>query len=100
MMNIQALMKQAQAMQKNLMDSKKKIEEMTFEGTSELVTVKMNGKREILSVKIKEDTHLEQDDFEILEDMVMIAVNDALKKVEQEINSKLGSQAGALGGLL
>ena len=47
MMNIQALMKQAQAMQKNLMDSKKKIEEMTFEGTSELVTVKMNGKREI-----------------------------------------------------
>mgnify|MGYP002729096320 FL=1 len=60
----------------------------------------MNGKREILSVKIKEDTHLEQDDFEILEDMVMIAVNDALKKVEQEINSKLGSQAGALGGLL
>lgn len=100
MMNIQALMKQAQAMQKNLMDSKKKIEEMTFEGTSELVTVKMNGKREILSVKIKEDTHLEQDDFEILEDMVMIAVNNALKKVEQEINSKLGSQAGALGGLL
>lgn len=99
-MNIQALMKQAQAMQKKLMDSKKKIEEMTFEGTSELVTVKMNGKREILSVKIKEDTHLEQDDFEILEDMVMIAVNDALKKVEQEINSKLGSQAGALGGLL
>ncbi len=99
-MNIQALMKQAQAMQKNLMDSKKKIEEMTFEGTSELITVKMNGKREILSVKIKEDTHLEQDDFEILEDMVMIAVNDALKKVEQEINSKLGSQAGALGGLL
>lgn len=99
-MNIQALMKQAQAMQKNLMDSKKKIEEMTFEGISELVTVKMNGKREILSVKIKEDTHLEQDDFEILEDMVMIAVNDALKKVEQEINSKLGSQAGALGGLL
>ena len=99
-MNIQALMKQAQAMQKNLMDSKKKIEEMTFEGTSELVTVKMNGKREILSVKIKEDTHLEQDDFEILEDMVMIAVNDALKKVEQEINSKLGSQTGALGGLL
>lgn len=99
-MNIQTLMKQAQAMQKNLMDSKKKIEEMTFEGTSELVTVKMNGKREILSVKIKEDTHLEQDDFEILEDMIMIAVNDALKKVEQEINSKLGSQAGALGGLL
>lgn len=99
-MNIQALMKQAQAMQKNLMNSKKKIEEMTFEGNSELVTIKMNGKREILSVKIKEDTSLEKDDIEILEDMIMIAVNDALKKVEKEINSKLGGQAEALGGLL
>lgn len=99
-MNIQALMKQAQAMQKNLMDSKKKIEEMTFEGNSELITIQMNGKREVLSVKIKENTQLEQDDIEILEDMIMIAVNDALKKVEKEINSKLGSQAGSLGGLL
>lgn len=99
-MNIQALMKQAQAMQKNLMDSKKKIEEMTFEGVSELVTVKINGKREVISVKIKENMNLEQEDIEILEDMIILAMNDALKKVEKEINNKLGSQAGALGGLL
>ncbi len=99
-MNIQALMKQAQAMQKNLMDSKKKIEEMTFEGISELVTVKINGKREVISVKIKENINLEQEDIEILEDMIILAMNDALKKVEKEINNKLGSQAGALGGLL
>ncbi len=99
-MNIQALMKQAQAMQKNLMDSKKKIEEMTFEGISELVTVKINGKREVISVKIKENMNLEQEDIEILEDMIILAMNDALKKVEKEINNKLGSQAGALGGLL
>ena len=99
-MNIQTLMKQAQAMQKNLMDSKKKIEEMTFEGVSELVTVKINGKREVISVKIKENMNLEQEDIEILEDMIILAMNDALKKVEKEINNKLGSQAGALGGLL
>lgn len=99
-MNIQALMKQAQAMQKNLMDSKKKIEEMTFEGISELVTVKINGKREVISVKIKENMNLEQEDIEILEDMIILAMNDALKKVEKEINNKLGSQAGVLGGLL
>ena len=42
-MNLQALMKQAQSMQKNIMDSKKKIDEMTFTGKSELVEVKMNG---------------------------------------------------------
>ena len=59
-MNLQALMKQAQSMQKNIMDSKKKIDEMTFTGKSELVEVKINGKREVLSVEIKSD-ELEKD---------------------------------------
>lgn len=99
-MNIQSLMKQAQAMQKNLMDSKKKIEEMTFEGNSEFVTVKINGKREVISVKLKENISLEKDDLEILEDMIMIAINDAIKKVDNEINDKLGSHAGSLSSFL
>lgn len=98
-MNLQALMKQAQSMQKNIMDSKKKIDEMIFTGKSELVEVKMNGKREVLSVEIKSD-ELEKDDLEILEDMIKIATNDALKQIEKEVNNKLGSQARALGGLL
>lgn len=98
-MNLQALMKQAQSMQKNIMDSKKKIDEMIFTGKSELVEVKMNGKREVLSVEIKSD-ELEKDDLEILEDMIKIATNDVLKQIEKEVNNKLGSQAGALGGLL
>lgn len=98
-MNLQALMKQAQSMQKNIMDSKKKIDEMIFTGKSELVEVKMNGKREVLSVEIKSD-ELEKDNLEILEDMIKIATNDALKQIEKEVNNKLGSQAGALGGLL
>ena len=98
-MNLQALMKQAQSMQKNIMDSKKKIDEMIFTGKSELVEVKMNGKREVLSVEIKSD-ELEKDDLEILEDMIKIATNAALKQIEKEVNNKLGSQAGALGGLL
>ena len=59
----------------------------------------MNGKREVLSVEIKSD-ELEKDDLEILEDMIKIATNDALKQIEKELNDKLGSQAGALGGLL
>ena len=98
-MNLQALMKQAQSMQKNIMDSKKKIDEMIFTGKSELVEVKMIVKREVLSVEIKSD-ELEKDDLEILEDMIKIATNDALKQIEKEVNNKLGSQAGALGGLL
>ena len=99
-MNLQNLMKQAQAMQKNLMASKKDIEEMIFEGDSELVNVKINGKRQVLSVKIKEDTSFEKDDVEILEDMITIAVNDALKKVDDEIKNKLGNQAGGLSDFL
>ncbi len=99
-MNLQNLMKQAQAMQKNLMASKKNIEEMIFEGNSELVNVKINGKRQVLSVKIKEDTSFEKDDVEILEDMITIAVNDALKKVDDEIKNKLGNQAGGLSDFL
>lgn len=98
-MNLQALMKQAQSMQKNIMDSKKKIESMIFEGNSELVEVKINGKREVLSVKIKSAT-LEKDDIEILEDMMVIAMNDALNKVNKEIEEKMGSQAGALSSFL
>lgn len=98
-MNLQALMKQAQSMQKNIMNSKAEIESMTFAGESELVEVKMNGKREVLSVKIKSE-ELEKDDIEILEDMIAIATNDALKKIDKEIENKMGSQAGALSGLL
>ena len=98
-MNLQALMKQAQSMQKNIMNSKAEIESMTFTGESELVEVKMNAKREVLSVKIKSE-ELEKDDIEILEDMIAIATNDALKKIDKEIENKMGSQAGALSGLL
>ena len=98
-MNMQSLMKQVQSMQKQMLDSKSKIEAKTFEGNSELVKVEMNGKREVLSVKIKNE-ELSSDDLEILEDMIVIAMNDALRKIEKEINDKLGSQAGALGGLL
>lgn len=98
-MNLQALMKQAQSMQKNLMDSKEKIEAMTFTGKSELVEVQMNGRKEVLSVKIKSD-ELEKDDLEILQDMIVIAFNDAISQINKEINDKLGSQAGALGSFL
>ena len=98
-MNMQALMKQAQAMQKNMLDAKNKIDATEFEGNSELVTIKMNGKREVLSVKIKEDAGLENDDLEILEDMFAIAANDALSKIDKEIEDKLGKQTGGLGGL-
>ena len=97
-MNLQALMKQAQAMQKNMVDSKNKIDAMIFVGESELVKIEMNGKKEVLKVEIKEK-ELEKDEIEILEDMIMLAVNDAINKVNKEIQEKMGNQAGAFGNL-
>lgn len=99
-MNLQSLMKQAQSMQKNIIDSKSKIESETFTGKSELVSVIMNGKKELVSVKIEKSSNLQQDDIEVLEDMIVIAVNDALNKINKEIEEKLGSQAGAFSNFL
>lgn len=99
-MNIQALMRQAQTMQKNMTETKKKIDAMTFLGKSELVEVEMNGKRQVLSVKIKSDDTFDKEDIEILQDMVVIAVNDAISKVDKEVKNKLGNGINGLEGLL
>ena len=99
-MNYQSLLKQAQSMQKKMMDAKSKIDSTIFEGKSELITICINGKREVISVKINENAELNLDDKEILEDMIMIATNDALRKIDREIENKLGSQTSGLSGLL
>lgn len=99
-MNLQALMKQAQNMQKNMLEQKKEIEKKTFVGKSELVEITINGKREVIDVKIKVDSAIENDDKEILQDMILLAMNDAIKQVDKEIENKLGSQMGQFGGLL
>ena len=97
-MNLQALMKQAQNMQKKVMESKNEIEKKEYKGESELVEVIMNGNREVLSAKIKIDS-LDKDDIEILQDMIVIAVNDANKKIKKDIQEKMGSQMGNFGSL-
>lgn len=99
-MNLQALMKQAQAMQKSMTNAKAEIDAKTFIGKSSLVEVKLNGKREVLSVNIDKTENIEKEDIEMLEDMIVLAMNDALNKIDVEINEKLGSQAGNLSGLL
>ncbi len=99
-MNLQALMKQAQAMQKSMTNAKAEIDAKTFIGKSSLVEVKLNGKREVISVDIDKTASLEKEDIEMLEDMIVLAMNDAINKINAEINEKLGSQAGNLSGLL
>ena len=99
-MNMQSLMAQAQKMQRDITKKKEEIDKMNFEGKSELVDIVINGKKEIVSISIKKDASLDSDDLEVLEDMIKIAMNDALKKVDATVDKELGSYGGgALGGL-
>ena len=97
-MNIQAMMKQAQKLQKEMTETKNKIDEMEFTGKSSIVTVTVNGKKEVTKVKI-DSNQFDGDDIEMLEDMIMIAVNDAMKQVDQEIENKMGKYTQGMPGL-
>jgi len=96
-MNMQALMQQAQKMQKDIMKKKDEVNKKEFTGTSELVEVVFTGDKRMVSVKIKQD--IDNDDKEIIEDMFVIAVNDAMAKIDKETESALGAYGNQLGGL-
>lgn len=98
-MNIQNLMAQAQKMQKEITKKKDEIDNSTFEGTSEWVKVEINGKKEVKKVNITFEGTIEPDDKEMLEDMIKIALNDAVKKVNKEIEDKMGAYGSSLNGL-
>lgn len=98
-MNMQALMQQAQKMQKDLQKKQEELAQMEFEGNSEWVTIKLNGKKELLKLDIKKTT-LDEDDIEMLEDMIKIAYSDAFKKVDKAYDSKLGMYGKQLNGLI
>ncbi|MBQ9181440.1 MAG: YbaB/EbfC family nucleoid-associated protein [Bacilli bacterium] len=98
-MNIQAMMKQAQKLQKEMMDAKEQINKQTFVGTSSFVTVEVNGNKEILKVMIDTDS-IGNDEIEMLQDMILIATNDAMKKVDKETESKMGKFTQGMPGLL
>lgn len=97
-MNIQAMMKQAQKLQKDMINTKKEIEQKKFIGTSSLVTVEIMGNKKINKVKINFED-LEKDDIEILEDMIVTAINDAMNQIDKETESKMGKFTNGMPGL-
>ncbi|HIS17909.1 MAG TPA: YbaB/EbfC family nucleoid-associated protein [Candidatus Coprovivens excrementavium] len=96
-MNMQALMQQAQKMQRDITKKKEELNSKNFTGTSELVDVVFSGDKRLVSVKIK--SNIENDDKEILEDMFVIAVNDAMSQIDKETEKVLGAYGSQLGGL-
>ena len=90
-MNMQAIMKQAQKLQKDMLEAQN-------ETKSSLVSVKMTGSKKLIEVKRDADT-IENDDIEMLEDMIRVAVNDTLKQIEKETEEKLGKYTQGMPGL-
>ena len=101
-MNMQMIMQQAKKMQAQLLKEQEELDKTEYEGTSSLVTVKINGKYEVLSVKINvsDGDKLESDDISMLEDMFMVAMNEAVKKVVEDKNKKIGKYGQGLAGLM
>ena len=97
-MNMQALMRQAQNLQKDMLKVQEEVEAKEFEGESSLVKVKVNGKKEILSIKIDSSEKLESDDIELLEDMLMVALNNTFKQVDEYRDKKM-SKFGNIPGI-
>ena len=97
-MNMQALMQQAQKMQKDMQKKQEEIYNSEYTGTSEFVDVVMMGNKTIKKVTIKNKS-LDEEDIEILEDMIAIALNDAIGKIYKDIDSKMGMYGKQLGGL-
>ena len=95
-MNMQQIMQQAQRVQRDITKKKEEIDGMEFLGKSEWVEIVFNGKREIKSFKILKDV-IDEDDKEMLEDMIMLAIKDAFSKIDKETESKLGSYASMNG---
>ena len=97
-MNIQAMMKQAQKLQKDMMNTKDEIDKKVFIGKSALVTAEDMGNKNINKIKINSED-LELDDIEILEDMIVTAINDAMKQIDKETESKMGKFTNGMPGL-
>ena len=89
-MNMQAMLKQAQALQKDMLKVKNEIDNTEFVGESSLVKVTLKGTKEVVKVEIDAKDGLEKDDVEVLEDMIVIAMNDANKKIDKMMESKMG----------
>ena len=89
-MNIQAMMKQAQALQKDMLKVKEEVDNTEFVGESSLVKVTVKGTKEVVKVEIDAQDGLDADDVEMLQDMIMVAINQANEKIDNTLDKKMG----------
>jgi DNA-binding YbaB/EbfC family protein len=93
-MNIQQMMKQAQQMQERL---QKQMADLKVEATAGggMVTVVVSGQKQLLSLKLDPEV-VSKDDVEMLQDLIVAAINDAHRKVDEAMSSQLGGMMGGM----
>ncbi len=98
--NMGNIMKQAQKMQKEMAKLQEELESKTVEATAGGGAVKViaSGKKEILEININPDV-VDPDDVEMLQDLILAAINEALRKAEEMLSGEMGKITGGLGGI-
>ena len=98
--NMQAMIRQAQKMQEDMAAKQAELDAQEYDVSAGggVVNVKINGKKEILSVKLAEEI-VDPDDIETLEDLIVAAMNEAIGKVEKIGADEMQKITGSIGGL-
>ena len=99
--NMQQLMRQAQKMQQQMAEAQEKLDAAEYEAASGggMVQVKVSGTREVTSIVIDPQV-VDPDDIEMLQDLIMAAVNEALRKGEEARETTMGKMVpGGMGGM-
>ena len=99
-MNMQKLMQEAAKMQRDITKKQEEINATNYEAQSGLVSIVLNGKKEIVSIKFDKNQISDADDIDALEDMIKLAFNDAASKIDKDIESKIGVYAKGVNGLM
>lgn len=97
MNNMNQMMKQVKKMQEQMMKAQEELGTKTIEGTAGggVVTVSINGHKKLLDVKIKPEA-VDPEDIEMLQDLILTAVNDALGKADELANQDMGKYTGGM----
>jgi DNA-binding YbaB/EbfC family protein len=93
-MNMQ-MIKQVQKLQRDMVKTQEEINNTEFIGKSSIVTAVMTGNKKLKSLKIDSE-EISKDEIEMLEDMIVIAINDAVKQIEKETEEKMGAYTKGL----
>ena len=97
MKNMGKMMKQAQQLQAKMMKMQEELAERTVEGTAGggMIKAVANGKQQVVSITIEEEV-VDPEDVEMLQDLVLAAVNDALNRSQEMVSSEMGKLTGGM----